>query len=409
MSRVVVIGSGLAGCLAALAATHTDEDASVTVVSTAPDRYESVPGTVDLLGETAAGGPVARPLEAIDSLPERHPYHRCQLADAVALFDELLGDEEGLSYEGGDTSNALVATLDGGYRPTWRYPSGMASGLVSDPREMRLVGFEGLTAFDAPLAAARLDDCVPFAVEATTVELPGTYESGLELATSLDEDDELRETLAGTVRPELDVEPRVGFPAVLGLDEHEAVRERLESSLQAAVFELPIGEPSVPGLRLRERLFRALEAAGVDRLEGTVSGFEAAGDEVQTVTVESRANGTTVLAADAAVLATGGAEAGGITAFRGETIEPIFGCPVRAPSSVSAWSKPEPLGEHRFARFGVETDAALRPQTETGELVYENLYAAGSVLGGHDFVAERSREGVAVVTGYEAGERAVRQ
>jgi anaerobic glycerol-3-phosphate dehydrogenase len=45
----------------------------------------------------------------------------------------------------------------------------------------------------------------------------------------------------------------------------------------------------------------------------------------------------------------------------------------------------------------------LRPTTGDGTVEFENLRAAGSVLGGYDFAAEKSGSGVSIATGHAAG------
>jgi len=64
------------------------------------------------------------------------------------------------------------------------------------------------------------------------------------------------------------------------------------------------------------------------------------------------------------------------------------------------------FGDHPFTRFGVETDDRLRPLDARGEPVFDNLRAAGAVLGGYDFAAEKSGSGVSIATGYAAGRAA---
>jgi glycerol-3-phosphate dehydrogenase subunit B len=55
----------------------------------------------------------------------------------------------------------------------------------------------------------------------------------------------------------------------------------------------------------------------------------------------------------------------------------------------------------------VRTDDTLRPLDASGSVEFENLRAAGSVLGGYDFAAEKSGSGVSIATGHAAGRAAV--
>jgi glycerol-3-phosphate dehydrogenase subunit B len=48
----------------------------------------------------------------------------------------------------------------------------------------------------------------------------------------------------------------------------------------------------------------------------------------------------------------------------------------------------------------------LRPTDPDGAVEFENLRAAGAVLGGADFAAEKSGCGISLATGYAAGRNA---
>lgn len=420
MSRIVVVGAGIGGCLAALTAKRTDPGANVQLLSTEPERFRYEPGTIDVLGYTTeTDGPVERPLVAIRDLPEDHPYRLVgadDVREALACFDELLEDDVVLPYLSGRNRNALAPTVTGGVRPTSRYPAGLAAGLVSSQRPMHVVGFDQETHLDAQLVGDRLDAAVPYDVEATTVEFPfdpPEFPPLEAFGRALDENEEtadgvpLREAVADVVRPELDIQPRVGFPAVLGVDDHEAVRRDLESRLQAELFEIPVGEPSLPGLRLRDRLFELVDDAGVERFDATVVDFEVDDGAVQSLHLaeDPETGEQTALGGDAYVLASGGIAAGGLVGTGDDIVEPVFDCPITQPEQMVEWSTADALGDHPFARFGVDVTDELRP-TAGDQPLYENLFAAGTVLGGHNFVGEHSRGGVAVVTGYQAGRQA---
>ncbi|WP_336002148.1 glycerol-3-phosphate dehydrogenase subunit GlpB [Halorientalis halophila] len=409
--EVLVIGGGLAGATAAIAAARTGAD--VRLVSAKQPTLRHASGLIDVLGYTPDGeGPLAEPFEHFADLPEGHPYERVG-RDAVeaglAMFDDICGD----SYEGKRTDrNALVPTFGGRLKPTARYSASAAEGLASDTRDMLLVGFERLVGFDAPLAAARLNAAdPPFEARGVTVEFSADLTAEPKVtrfAHLLDRDEStdagrpVRSALADRVVAHLDGEARVGFPAVLGDDHPNAVRDELADRLGAAVFEVPMGPPSLPGLRLEDRLYDALDAAGV-RIEtgNPVMGF-AGDDRIESVTVDR--NGASVpYAAEQFVLATGGLVGKGIDSDRDGVAEPIFDCHVPHPPDRYDWFDDDAFGDHRFARFGVDPDRDLRPLDASGTPEFENLRAAGSVLGNYDFAAEKSGSGVSLATGVRAG------
>ncbi|MEF8831548.1 MAG: anaerobic glycerol-3-phosphate dehydrogenase subunit B, partial [Halobacteriales archaeon] len=246
---------------------------------------------------------------------------------------------------------------------------------------------------------------VPFAARGETVRFPADLRADATVTryAALLDDEPVRADLARAVADRHDGEARIGFPALLGAEDPAAVRADLEARLDAAVFEVPTGPPSLPGMRLAERLDAALEAAGVLVETGNpVVGYDATGDRIERVLVE-RVNAAVSYRADAVVLATGGLVGGGVDSDRDGVFEPTFGLPVAHPEDRYEWAAEAPFGDHAFARFGVEFDGELRPLAADGAVAYENLRAAGAVLAGADFPAEKSGSGVSIATGVAAG------
>jgi glycerol-3-phosphate dehydrogenase subunit B len=64
------------------------------------------------------------------------------------------------------------------------------------------------------------------------------------------------------------------------------------------------------------------------------------------------------------------------------------------------------LGEQMAFRAGVKIDGSLRPLAGDGKPFHPRLFAAGSVIGGYDPAVDKTGLGVAIFTGYLAGEAA---
>jgi glycerol-3-phosphate dehydrogenase subunit B len=467
-SDVLVIGGGLAGVTAALSAAR--EGADVRLVSHKQSTLQQASGLVDALGyvpatradgsgaatptgdsgaaappadpSTVPGpdddptrtptagrtgirdrpdpeGPLADPFAAVDRLPPDHPYRLVGVAalrEGLALFDDAVD-----GYRGAHTDrNALVPTFGGTVKPTARYPEAAAAGLASDDRPMLVVGFRSLTEFDARMVAGRLDAAgVPFPVAGVEVSFPAAFRDDATVtrfARALDLDEPVdgtpaRRALAAAVEPHLDAvdggAARVGFPAFLGDDEAPAVRADLADRLGAAVFEIPMGPPSLPGLRLADRLYAALDEAGVRYETGNpVVGHETDDDGgVEHVLVDR--TGTEVpYAAESVVLATGGLVGKGIDSDRGGVREPVLGCHVPHPAERYEWYVDDALGDQPYARFGVRADDRLRPLDADGAVQFPNVRVAGATLGGADVAREKSASGVSLATGLVAGREA---
>jgi glycerol-3-phosphate dehydrogenase subunit B len=419
---VIVIGGGLAGSIAAIEAAETG--ASVRLVTYKKSTLRHASGLIDVLGYNGADEPIADPFSALDELSEEHPYSvtgETAIRDGLNRFDEIVGD----SYQGTHTdTNALIPTFGGAVKPTARYPAAVAAGIASDRRPMLIVGFEEMTEYNGGMLADHLSSAgVPFETEGVELNFPGTYANDsrvTRLAKRLDGDEHVeykgrtmgaREALAEAVKPHLGDAERVGFPGFLG-DEHTAdVRADLERYLGVDVFEIPMGPPSFPGMRLADRLKAAVDEAGVRISAGNpVIGYETDGDgALSSVTVDSKGR-EVPYHADEFILATGGLVGKGIDSSREEGVtEPIFDCHIPHPEDRYEWFEKEAFGNQPFAHFGVRVDEGMRPLTVDEEPEFTNLRAAGAIIGGADTVAEKSQSGVSLATAVVAGEHAATQ
>ena len=440
-SDVLVVGGGLAGITAALSAAR--EGVDVRLVSHKASTLRQASGLIDALGYIPAtepadqlregppsakrrlhrdewpdpDGPVVDPFEAIEQLPPEHPYRLVgpdALRDGLALFDDIVGE----LYRGGHTDrNALLPTFGGSVKPTARYPAASAAGIASDPRSMLIVGFPWQPEYDARLVADRLAAAdVPFEVAGVEVEFASEFAADTSItrfATAFDRNDMIdgtpaRAALATAVEDALAAvdggADRVGFPAFLGDSDSAEVRAEIADRLGADVFEIPTGPPSLPGLRLEDTLFGALEDAGV-RFE---TGNPVVGHELcSPTTVESvlvdRMGREVPYTAEEFVLATGGLVGMGIESDREGVSEPVFDCHVPHPADRYDWFVDDVFGDQPYARFGVDADEQLRPRDAEEAVQYRNVRVVGATLGSADVAREKSASGVSLATGTEAG------
>ena len=440
-SEVLVVGGGLAGITSAITAAR--EGADVRLVCHKRTSLRQASGLIDGLGyvptrsehgeadaitqrrkdfrtvRTERGeytGPLITPFEGFDDLPPDHPYSILgpeTLREGFGLFDDLTGD----MYCGGHTErNALVPTFGGTVKPTARYPRAAAAGLASDSRPMAVVGFRSLTDFDARMAADSLELAgVPFeviGVEVAFAEAFGADTKITRLAKALDHDEPIdgtpaRKALVDAVGPQIGDAERVGFPALLGDNNTAEVRADLGDRLGVDVFELPMGPPSLLGLRLEDRLYDALDAEGVRFQTGTpVVGYDSNdGERIDSVVVDHKGR-EVPYHADRYVLATGGFVGKGLDSDREAVREPVFDCYVPHPDDRYDWFVDDAFGDHPYARFGIRPNSAMQPLDADGDPEFENLYAAGSVVGGADVAREKSASGVSLATAVVAGRMA---
>jgi glycerol-3-phosphate dehydrogenase subunit B len=119
-----------------------------------------------------------------------------------------------------------------------------------------------------------------------------------------------------------------------------------------------------------------------------------------------------VFRADAYILATGRHIGGGLQAGR-DTTEPLLdlgvfhdGAPAASMGTRLHHLKYLDPGEEM--RIGVMTDKRLHPLREDGTVAFNNLYAAGAILGGYDYSGPYGF-GVPILTGWLAGRFAAKQ
>ncbi|HEX6938321.1 MAG TPA: FAD-binding protein [Longimicrobiales bacterium] len=207
---------------------------------------------------------------------------------------------------------------------------------------------------------------------------------------------------------------RALLPAVLGIERADEVRAALERAAGVPVGEALGVPPSAPGWRLDRAIEVALERAGVTVVRGRVVDRVASGRRVRAVIARPAGghDGNAVrLEADGFVLATGKYLAGGIRA--GDRFEePALGCPVWVERLGTTFERPDPLAltdpdradDQPLLRAGVRTDAGARPVDRAGDVVYENVRVAGSVRAGVE--SATLGLGHAADDGWRAGELA---
>lgn len=416
---VVVIGAGVAGLVAALAALR--RGARTLVLARGFGSIHLGTGCIDLLGRDPSQGlaPVDRPLPAVESLAGSAPEHPYGLAGPDALLAGLTVLREACEAEGHpligspDGSNLRLPTAIGALRRTFLAPPSMIAGDLRGARmrgEVTLIaGIEGFRDFYPGLAAANLarKGFAAAAVELSAAEI-GARRGAMpaDLARQFD-DAAARERLARALRPHVDVRrpARVALPAVLGLRDGLAAHADLERRLGVPVCEIPTLPPSVPGMRLQQALVRAIRRRGGRVQVGCpVVGAVRENFRCEAVIVASAARETRIRAR-AVVLATGGLGGAGIDAGPdGNLRETVLGLPVTGPPSRDAWFETDflPRGGHPIEFTGVRVDPGMRPLDGAGRPALANVTAAGGLLAGSDRVGEGCHEGVAIATGYRA-------
>lgn len=406
MSRVVVIGAGLAGWVAAN--RLADNGHSVVLLHKGLGGLQLGQGSIDVFGYDPAR--VTNPIAAVAAASAPHPYATLGTGSVVAavaylrqlLPDLLVGDLE---------ANYQLPTAVGAIRPTCLAQPSMIAGNAHDGASWVIVGLRRLKDFSAELIAANLSrtelpDGGRLQARAITIDVAARESeidsTGLTFARAFDDPD-FRKRFTAALAPQLKPGETVGLPAVLGLADPTAWSD-VAANLGHDVFEIPLPPPSVLGMRLDQALrARALEV-GVRVVPGvrTVA-FDAEGGRVRSVSIATEPAPRS-FTADAFVLATGGFESGALELDSyGQVHETLFDLPVTTVDTAlfhgDYWGPEQPL-----FTIGVPVNAAMQPVDASGASVYANLHAAGGILAGNAGWRDKTGDGVAAASALAAAD-----
>ena len=395
----IIVGGGLAGLVAGIRAAERGKKVLLIAEGAGSLLYSS--GVLNY-------GAVNRLAEV-----REHPYAlvgetvvRTGLDYFRSLFPEYLG-------EWGEARNVLTPL--GSLRQASLAPKRLDTEVLRAARRILLAVPEGMKDFQPEVARASLANVYPQA----SVELypfrtkwfKAWHDAGKAL-TSMDYArfwrsergvaylQELLQTISSSALSVSEHPVAVIFPGLVST----GVRE-LAAVL--AAFPLPVVEmtefpPSARGYFLYEALIHKFKEFGGELLLGSgVKKAEIAGGRCRAVLVESKGHDSR-LEALSFVLATGGIFGGGIKATPNGQQETVMGLPLFVPAD---WTRAEFLGEQPYAQMGVEADQTLRPlDPKSREVALENVRIAGRTLAHYDPWTENSAGGVALASGYLAGD-----
>ncbi len=406
---VLVVGAGMAGLLAALTAAQRGR--SVAIITEGVGSLAISGGCMDVLGYVH-GAPVADPWQAMEILPEDHPYRLVGTENVRAAFAAMtaLTAEAGLPCTPpADGKNRRVPTIMGTLKPTWLCPSSGHGEALAAAARVLVLGVEGFKDCHPAVVSKQLQQYPEMAGKTfatATLAMPDSHRhrtlSPLDVARFLD-------TQAGRSWMSRQLAPHAGrydvalLPPICGTRADTAAWQALCAALGCPVLEMLSMPPGVGGLRLRDVLHKALRAHGVTVVENaTVTRAEQVGTRC-TALITTAPDAERRYAADQFIIATGGILSGGIVTAPGKATERIFGLPVPLPVDVEQWTQPDIFVEHAVTRAGVRVNAQLQPVDGAGAPLLENVRFAGRTLGGYDFGLEKSGFGVAIATAWTAG------
>ncbi|MCX5858592.1 MAG: FAD-dependent oxidoreductase [Proteobacteria bacterium] len=428
---ILVIGSGMAGAVAALKAVESGKKIAVIRKGYGSTALSS--GAIDLAADPL--GAPGRPLEDnrdwqknMKEIARRdgfHPYAvlaadrsapDLEMAQALNfIYRELQG--VGLPLFPVTGKNLTLINPLGGFKFTGLAQESQGKGDLEKLKGKKTVilGVKNLPDFPADYIARALQESIgpagygPFSTR--EIEIPGfSGGTSFEAAAALEADgaEKLASALAG-----ISADAHLIFPPILGALRARELSETLQKFGVMDFSESLAVPTSIPGFRLQSALDRALEKRGVTILNGQVISAGAAGHRVQSLQVKIQGQ-EEKLEGQGFILATGKYLGGGIE--RGRIFrELVFDLPVFIGEKpvkedfIKDFLTREPLGPHPAFRAGIRVSGKLKPLLRDQQVFAENLWAAGSILAGYDSTGDGAGLGVAVLTGFKAGQEAGEQ
>ncbi|MCB0416493.1 MAG: FAD-binding protein [Bdellovibrionaceae bacterium] len=188
--------------------------------------------------------------------------------------------------------------------------------------------------------------------------------------------------------------------------------ESLQKEVQKPVSECLGTVEAVPGKRLQDSIFSALDRAQIPLFRADHIRAEITDDLVSGVDYWNQGDsGPRKLRAGKYVLASGKFFGGGVDLQYEKLSEPLFGLPLY-------WSRQESFAERRaelpwsdrgffesqtWSQLGVWVDERWQPVGPDNRAVLNNVFACGSVIGGLDFARERVGLGYMIYSGGQCG------
>ncbi len=442
---IIVLGGGLAGCVAAWRAAKAGKRvvlirrgqagtaASSGAIDLAADHDSTpenpLPLTTDL--ETLVAREISRDpshlfsrLTGGEGQPGQQAGQRAgRLLAVFSLARKLLEEMTGIPLAGDGKTLQVAVSHAGTVKHTALVQASMSIPDLDFIKRKRVgfCGVKGVPGWDGERAAAVFSHVMssyePPRVRGFNVELPealGFNSNALGVASLFDDAgyfdrfiEKIRIGVGSNTYDVLFVPPLFGFKDAAGL------ARRAGEKLNNKVVETVSAVPSVPGMRLQTVLDRALREAGVSIVAADITGADAASGRVKAVAVRKNAESPEESFAGAVfVLATGKYLGGGLIREK-RVRESLFGLPVFLDGREALSRQSEELfsreaaGPHPAFRAGVQTDPSMRPVDPEGKVIFSNLLACGNVLAGYDYLRGGTGLGAALITGYLAGEQIV--
>lgn len=431
--QVTIIGSGLAGVMAALGAK--EKGAHVTLISGAPGATALASGAWDVAEPVGDIAPytwdlypdVTSCIEQIVRAQPQHPYTLLSQNGGAQKVSSLLEEAFGVLYRqmpyqpkiDFKQQQVLLTPLGTVKFTAIADPAQAAGNLRSFVRgRLLILGIPGLatspvglaqTVFKEVRKSAGVRDWPEIVSDSLEIEgIPQHSLSPFALAQRLEEEASFNacvKAIRALVRQHH--ASHVLLPPVIGVENNPSLMERLHSECGAVCAETLATVPSVPGLRRHRALEQVLKRAGIGIMQDKIIGFRSRSNRITQLILANQGE-EAPLEVGEVVLCSGRFLSGGLSS-NGAVRETIFNLPVFAGGKqvgstfIGKLVHRRYLSDHSIFAAGVKFNSQLQALNNWDEPLFANLRVAGSVLSGYNAAAGGCGSGVATLSGWLAG------
>ena len=406
----IIIGGGLAGLICGLRLQKAGQNCAI--VSSGQSALHFSSGSFDLLGRLPDGTIVDKPLEAMESLGENHPYSiigKEKVAAYAAEAPKMLKDL-GIGVTGDASANSWRITPTGERKPSWLTlddftPLASRDSKIGD--KILIVNILGYLDFNTKFLADSFEKqnsvCRISSIKLDEMERLRKNPSEMRasnIARVMDREEvwtKAAEQIKGMVKDE----DTIVLPAVFGLKD-PSVPEKIRKSIGVKTMFVATMPPSVPGIRTQMTLKAEFEKAGGRFLLGDTVTDAVFGQDGKIESIETANFGDIRMYADNFVLATGSFFSKGMIATPEKVYEPVFGIDLTFGEKREDWFDRNFWNRQDYISYGAKVNTSLNPSIDG--MTINNLYVAGSLLGGSNTLYEGSGGGIAIISAMAAAD-----
>lgn len=406
----IIIGGGLAGLICGLRLQKAGQNCAI--VSSGQSALHFSSGSFDLLGRLPDGTIVDKPLEAMESLGENHPYSiigKKKVAAYAAEAPKMLKDL-GIGVTGDASANSWRITPTGERKPSWLTlddftPLASRDSKIGD--KILIVNILGYLDFNTKFLADSFEKqnsmCRISSIKLDEMERLRKNPSEMRasnIARVMDRE-EVWTKAAEQIKGMIKDEDTIVLPAVFGLKD-PSVPEKIRKSIGVKTMFVATMPPSVPGIRTQMTLKAEFEKAGGRFLLGDTVTDAVFGKDGKIESIETANFGDIRMYADNFILATGSFFSKGMIATPEKVYEPVFGIDLTFGDKREDWFDRNFWNRQDYISYGAKVNSSLNPSIDG--MTINNLYVAGSLLGGSNTLYEGSGGGIAIISAMAAAD-----